>query len=296
MISKKQFDLLEYLANNSAPPQREIQQATEMSLGTVNRTLKSLQELEYIDKKNKLTQKGFLALEPFKVKRAVILAAGFGSRMVPVTLNTPKPLIRVHGVRIIDTLLDAILAAGIEEIYIVRGYLAEQFDQLLYKYPTIKFLENISFNETNNISSAMCARFLFSNSYICEADLLLKNPKLIKPYQYSTNFLGFPVARTDDWCFEVKDGIIVNQKIGGLDCYQEIGISYWNESDGHRLSNQVAEVYAMPGGKERFWDVVPLQIFKEDYRIELRECKREDIIEIDTFRELKELDSLYNIK
>ena len=69
------------------------------------------------------------------MKRAVFVAAGFGSRMVPITLNTPKPLVRVNGTRIIDTLLDAVVEAGIPEIVIVRGYLGEQFDQLLYKYP-----------------------------------------------------------------------------------------------------------------------------------------------------------------
>ena len=87
------------------------------------------------------------ALEPYRAKRAIFIAAGFGSRMVPITFNTPKPLVRVHGQRIIDGLIDACLEAGINEIYIVRGYLAEQFDQLLYKYPMIRFLENPVYNE-----------------------------------------------------------------------------------------------------------------------------------------------------
>ena len=66
------------------------------------------------------------------------------------------------------------MAAGIDDITIVRGYLAEQFDQLLYKYPMLKFIENPAYNETNNISSAMCARYNLSNAYILEADILLK--------------------------------------------------------------------------------------------------------------------------
>ena len=121
-------------------------------------------------------------MEPYKVKRAVFIAAGFGTRLVPITLNTPKPLVRVHGERIIDSLIDACLEAGIEEIYIVRGYLAEQFDQLLYKYPMIRFLENPLYNEANNISSALVARYLLSNAYVFEADLLLYNPKIIRKY------------------------------------------------------------------------------------------------------------------
>lgn len=105
-----------------------------------------------------MTEPGREALEPYRVKRAVFLAAGFGSRLIPITFNTPKPLVRIRGERLIDAMIDACLAAGIEEIYIVRGYLAEQFDQLLYKYPTLRFIDNPSYNESKNISSAFSAR------------------------------------------------------------------------------------------------------------------------------------------
>ena len=104
--------------------------------------------------------------------------------MVPITLNTPKPLVRVNGTRIIDSLLDAVVEAGIPEIVIVRGYLGEQFDQLLYKYPNIRFVENPIYNEANNISSAVCVRYLLQNAYVLEADLLLRNKKLISKYEY----------------------------------------------------------------------------------------------------------------
>lgn len=291
-IARKQFVILEALSDGKTYTQREVQDITGISLGSVNRVFKEISELGYV-KDGIITENGLKALEPFKVKRAVFIAAGFGSRLVPVTLNTPKPLVRVKGKRIIDTLLDAVVAAGIDEIYIVRGYLAEQFDQLLYKYPTIKFIDNPAYNEANNISSAFCAKELLSNAYVFEADLLLSNPKLIKKYQYTSNFLGIRMEHTDDWCFETKDKIITKQKVGGVNCYQEVGISYWNVEDGHKLSGHIAETYGMPGGKERYWDQVPLEIFKDKYLVEVRECKKEDVVEIDTFRELKAIDSTY---
>ena len=99
-------------------------------------------------------------LEPYRVKRAIFLAAGFGSRMVPITINTPKPLVRVHGKRIIETLIDAVLAAGIEEIYIVRGYLGDQFELLQKKYPMIQLLENPEYDGTGTISSFYYAKDL----------------------------------------------------------------------------------------------------------------------------------------
>lgn len=237
------------------------------------------------------------AKEPYRVRRAVFIAAGFGSRLVPITFNTPKPLVRVHGQRIIDGLLDACLEAGISEIYIVRGYLAEQFDQLLYKYPMIKFLENPIYNEANNISSAMCARYMLSNAYVLESDLFISNPKLIKKYQYVSNFLGIRTKRTDDWCVTVKDGVIVDEKLGGEgpDCWKMVGISYWDETDGHKLASDIKEVYEMPGGKERYWEQVPLVFCKGHYKVEIRNCCDEDIVEIDTFRELKAIDKTYDV-
>lgn len=293
-LNRKQFDILTYLLehNNESKTQREIAEGTKHSLGTVNKLIASLQHDDLLSN-GKITQKGLDALEPYRVKRAVFIAAGFGSRLVPVTLNTPKPLVRVRGVRMIDTLLDAVVAAGIEEIVIVRGYLSEQFDQLLYKYPNIRFVENPIYNEANNISSAMCVRYLLRQAYVLEADLVLYNPKLITKYQYCSNYLGVPVDITDDWCFETKKNRITKLKVGGKNCHHMFGISYWNEADGAKLAEHIKKVYEMPGGKERYWDQVALEYFINEYHVEVRACSFEDIVEIDTYKDLKRIDELY---
>lgn len=294
-LSRKEFDILEILVESEETlSQRQLQTKTEYSLSTVNRVVKILTDKGLV-KNGVITEEGIAAMEPYAVKRAVFIAAGFGTRLIPITYNTPKPLVRIKGKRIIDGLLDACLAIGIEEIYIVRGYLAEQFDQLLYKYPMIKFLENPSYNEANNISSALCARYLMCNAYVFEADLLLHNPTIIKKYHYTSDCLGIKVDYTDDWCFEVKDGIIKKQKIGGVDCYQEIGISYWDEMSGKKLAHHLKSAYEMPGGKERYWDQIPFEVFKDEYRVEVCECQKEDIVEIDTFNELKVIDKTYDV-
>lgn len=294
-LTRKQFDILEALATEDKSfSQRDLEKHTGYSLGTVNKAVKELTDLGCIEK-CKITKEGLEALEPYRAKRAVFIAAGFGSRMVPITLNTPKPLVRVHGRRIIDSLIDACLAAGIEEIYIVRGYLSEQFDQLLYKYPMIKFLENPAYNDANNISSALVARYLLSNAYVLEADLVCSNPAIIKKYHYTSDFLAIKTERTDDWCFTVKDGVIVEEKVGGLDCWQMVGISYWNEADGHKLSRDIEDVFQTPGGRERYWEQVPLVYRKENYKVAVKECFAEDIVEIDSFNELKALDKSYDV-
>ena len=293
-LTRKQFAILEQMISDDSLSQRQISEKTDLSLGTVNRTIKELSDVGYVSN-GRITESGLNAMEPHKAKRAVFIAAGFGTRLVPITLNTPKPLVRVHGERIIDSLIDACLEAGIEEIYVVRGYLAEQFDQLLYKYPMIRFLENPLYNEANNISSALVARYLLSNAYVFEADLLLYNPKIIRKYHYRSDFLGIRTERTDDWCFEVADGLIKEEKVGGTDCWQMVGISYWNHEDGQKLSQDIADVYAAPGGRERYWEQVPLVYRKKHYNVELRECTSEDVIEIDTFRELKQINKTYNV-
>lgn len=294
-LTRKQFDVLEKLALAQTPmTQRELEKETGYSLGTINRSVKELTELGLIQD-GSITNNGVNALEPYRARRAVFVAAGFGTRLVPITFNTPKPLVRVHGVRIIDRLIDACLKAGINEIYIVRGYLAEQFDQLLYKYPMIRFLENPAYNEANNISSSLVARYMLSNAYVFEADLLISNPAIIRKYHYTSDFLAIRKERTDDWCFEVKNGIITEEKVGGTNCWQMVGISYWNEADGHKLSQDIDDVYHSPGGKERYWEQVPLVYRKEHYAVEVRECFDSDIVEIDTFRELKAIDKTYDV-
>ena len=293
ILTKKQFDVLTFLEQNKEKVrQRDIAEKINMSLGSVNRTISSLAENGMVDG-CQITEKGYAALEPYRVRRAVFFAAGFGSRMVPITLNTPKPLVRVNGKRIIDTLLDAVIAAGIEEIYIVRGYLGEQFDQLLYKYPNIKFIENPLYNEANNISSALLARHLMQNAYLLEADLVLSNFNIITKYQYTSNYLGVPTDYTDDWCFETKNKVITKVKIGGNDCHHMFGISYWNEEAGAKLCEDIKKVYEMPGGKERYWDQVPLEYCQDNYTVEVRECTFDDIVEIDTFSDLKKIDPIY---
>ena len=294
-LTRKQFDVLEKMATQTdSYTQRDLERLTGHSLGTINRVIKELTDLGFVSN-GAITEAGMNALEPYRAKRAVFIAAGFGSRLVPITFNTPKPLVRVKGTRIIDHLLDACLEAGIEEIYIVRGYLAEQFDQLLYKYPMVKFLENPVYNEANNISSSMIAKELLSNAYVFEADLLLSNPKIITKYHYTSDFLAIKKDRTDDWCFEVKDKVITEEKVGGEDCWQMVGISYWNEEDGRKRAVDIPEVYSMPGGKERYWEQVPLVYKKKNYAVEVRECFEEDIVEIDTFKELKQIDPTYDV-
>lgn len=298
-LSKFEFALLTYLEEHQGVSltQRTIADATTFSLGLVNKLINHFEDIDVIvfheGKSITLTEKGYKLLEPYLVRKAIIIAAGFGSRMAPVTLDTPKPLVTVNGVRIIDTLLDALLAKGINSIFLVRGYKAEQFDQLLEKYPMIRFIDNPLYNESNNISSLYAAMDVVDRCYICEADLIVHNPEVIKKYQYSSNYLATYVAETDDWCFLSKGGYISEVKIGGEAVEQMVGISYWDSKDSEILRADIDKVFHARGGKENYWDNVPLKICRKDFKIAIRECERGDISEIDNFSELVMIDPSY---
>ena len=142
----------------------------------------------------------------------------------------------------------------------------------------------------------MVARYLLQNAYVFESDLIISNPSIITKYHYTSDVLGIWKDRTDDWCLDVdKNGFVCEEKVGGLNTYQMVGIYYWTAEDGAKLAGHIQEAFLAPGGKERYWETVPNQVFKGQYKIKVRPCKDEDIVEIDTFRELKAIDKTYDV-
>lgn len=252
-----------------------------------------LVELGYVNADGQVSNEGYDYLEPYRVKRAIFVAAGFGSRLVPLTLEKPKPLIKVHGKRIIDGAIDAVLELGITDITLIRGYKKECMDELLDDYPMIKFVDNDDYDIANNIGSLHLVKDQLSGSYVIESDLVLYNPKILKKYARKSYYLSIPVEETDDWCFEVEDDQIVSVSIGGTNTHQMVGISFWNESDGKSLSHDIDDFYSKEANRNRFWDEVSLVDYKENYDIGISNVSFSDIIEIDTYDELKEIDSSY---
>lgn len=241
----------------------------------------------------KLTEAGWAALEPYAAKRVIFLAAGLGSRLRPATINVPKPLVRVHGKPIICSAIEAAIGNGIEEIYIVRGYLGECFEWIKNKYPQVRLIDNPLYMESNNVSSAMQVRHLMQNAYVMEADLLINNPAMLSKYHYTSNCLGVPVEKTDDWCVISENGVAKQLVKGGEKCHHLFSIYYWTKEDGAKLPAQLEEMFNSPGGKDLFWDIAPMNRYNDQHHIEIRECCFADISEIDTYQELQQLDSDY---
>lgn len=298
-LSRYQFEVLAHLepSGQQAYAMRTLSDTLKISASAIGSSLDALAAEGLIRREGDtlaITQDGLAALEPYRVKRAVILAAGFGSRMMPATADRPKPMVTVNGVRIIETLLDALTGVGITDITLVRGYKKERFDQLLPKYPFLKLVDNDIYDSTNNISSVMAVLDRIDSCYLCEADLYITNPRVITKYQYASNILGSYSLETDDWSFRQTDGHITQYQKGNTFCYNYYGISYWTPEDSAKLRRDFRQVYEQePGGRDYFWEFIPLVLRKEDYSVEIRPCEKSDIMEIDNYFELAQLDPSY---
>ena len=298
-LTRYQFEIAAYVEAHGKKvyPWRELVDELGISGTAVMKAKEELIEAGIICKNGEdelgITEAGLEALEPYRVERAVIFAAGFGSRMVPVTLTTPKPMVKVNGVRIIDRLIDALVAKDIRDITIVRGYLKGCFDELLIKYPFLNFVDNDLYETENNISSALAAGDKVDNCYICAGDLLITNPEIIRKYNYRSNYLASYALETDDWCFDFEKGFAKNYRKGGTNCFNQYEIAYWNREDSERLRKDWIRARKTEGGHDLFWEFIPLVLYADDYQVEIRRCSKSDIMEIDNYYELQEIDSSY---
>lgn len=213
-------------------------------------------------------------------------------RMRPLTLNTPKPLIRVFGKPLIETIIDGLTRRNISEIYIITGYLKEQFLYLCDRYKWIHILENPDYMVKNNISSIYTARDVLGTAdcFICEADLLVSDLSIFdKKLEFSCYYGKMVEGYSDDWIFEVHNGCISRVGKGGTDTYNMVGISYFKKKDAIVLRNEIVKAYDKKENGKLYWDeVVDKNLDK--LKLKVIPVQKNQIVEIDTVDELIALD------
>lgn len=232
--------------------------------------------------------------ETHTVKCAIIMAAGIGKRMQPLTFEIPKPLVKVNGVRMIDTVVDGLLANGIREIYVVVGHLKEQFYDWSRERGDVNIIENPYYDTCNNISSLYVAREHLGDCIILDGDQIIYNNTILAP---KFNLSGYNAVwcegETNEWLMDVKDGIVQScSRTGGAHGWQLYSISRWTSQDGARLRHHLEQEFES-GNTNIYWDDVAMFCHFKDYKLGIREMKASDIIEIDGLDELVAIDHSY---
>ena len=226
-----------------------------------------------------------------KVDNAIIMAAGTSSRFAPLSYEKPKALIEVRGEVLIERQIRQLRQAGIEEVVVVTGYKAEQFEYLKDKYGVV-LINNPYYLTRNNNSSIYAAREYIKNSYICSSDnYFITNPfeSDVDESYYSAVYME---GDTGEWCISEDDGWIKDVKVGGQDSWVMLGHVFWSESFSRYFLHILEDEYELPETADKLWETIYIEHINE-LPMKIRKYPADFIFEFDTLDELREFDTSY---
>ena len=282
----REWNILILLQSASFSSQRLLAEKTGYSLGFVNRSLKRFGELGYLDENMHLTEKACALLRDARPKNAVILAAGYGMRMVPINLSTPKALLEVKGERLIERIIRQLHDAGITDITVVVGFMKESFEYLIDLYG-VDLVVNAEYAGKNNISSLRIVLDKLDNTYVIPSDIWCRE----NPFNRNELYSWYMVADEPD----EESTVRVNRKLELVGLQDEeignrmVGIAYLLKKDAAYVARRVCELFDAEKQDQLFWEAA---LYKNVRMIvPARIVPAADYVEINTYEQLRELDS-----
>ena len=223
------------------------------------------------------------------------MAAGKGNRLHPYTEYTPKPLIKVNNIPMIENIIMSLLDKGIKDIAIVVGYLKEQFNYLVDKYH-VCLINNPDYDIANNISSLYYAREKIGNTIILDGDQIINNEDIILTSFSKSGYICIPInAYKEEWILSLDKNNKITSCLrnGGSQGYELKSLSYWTKEDSQKLKELLFEEYKNKNNRDVYWDDVAMFLHKDKFDLYGYIVKEDDIIEIDSVDELKAVDKSY---
>ena len=285
-MNKQECDVLLAIRKRSYTNQRILAEMTGHSLGVVNRCIKALISQEYLDKDGSLTARTYKEFQLKSPRRAIILAAGFGMRMVPINMETPKALVEIKGEVLIERTIRQLHGAGIKEIYIVVGFMKEKFEYLIDKYG-VELIVNPEYVQKNNLHSMKRALPYLENVYIIPCDIWCKE----NPYHAEELYSWYMVSEQEDRESTVR----INRKMELIQCSttetgnRMVGISYLTGDEAITVGENIESLCLDSRYDGAFWEEA---LYRGNrMMVAARVVPKEDAIEINTYEQLRELDS-----
>lgn len=283
-MNKKQQDVLKLLYDKLYT-QRELAQITGYSLGSINNAIKILINKKYVSKDYKVTELGKKLIDENSPKSAIILAAGYGIRMVPINLEKPKGLIEVYGEPLIERIICQLKEIGLNKIYIVVGFMKECYEYLIDKY-NVELIVNNEYDVKNNLHSLKYAVNELENTYIVPCDIWCRENPFSKNELYSWYLVRNDIDSNSIVKVNRNEELVLSNE---NNCNKMIGITYLNKQTSKIVKKNVLEMCNNKKYDKEFWESA---LFNKNKMLAFAKVKNnQDVVEINKYEELREIDS-----
>ena len=284
-MTLQEKDVLLFLLDHPVTRQRDVAAGLDISLGIANKALRSLLREGWITEAYTPTEKARMLQADSHPRRAVILAAGYGMRMIPINREMPKGLIEIDGEPIIEHTIRQLQDAGITEIVLVTGYMKERYEYLSDKFH-VTTLYCKDYLTKNNLYTLACAADYLDNAYIIPCDVYFysspfRSTELYSWYMLSSEQISEGEVRV------TRDREIVDVA-PGEEGNRIIGLSYLTAADACDARKRLARLISERKNSTLFWEAVITE--KKHMLVPARMVSPADAVEINTYEQLREIE------